>query len=103
MSLSGGERQRISLARAFLKDAPILILDEPTSAIDVDTEASIMAAIDRLLERRTSFIITHRLTTKWACDVWLRLDHGRLLERRASRRPRSVRTSRPAATLHADV
>jgi ATP-binding cassette subfamily B protein len=103
MSLSGGERQRISLARAFLKDAPILILDEPTSAIDVDTEASIMAAIDRLLEKRTTFIITHRLTTKWACDVWLQLDHGRLLERRTSRRPRSAKTAQPAATLHADV
>ena len=104
MSLSGGERQRISIARAFLKDAPILILDEPTSAIDVDTEASIVAAIDRLLEKRTSFIITHRLTTTWSCDIWLRLDHGRLLARQTSRRPRPAKAARSAPRLrHADA
>ena len=60
MRLSGGERQRISLARAFLKDAPILILDEPTSSVDVDTEAVIMEAMERLMAGRTSFMIAHR-------------------------------------------
>src|SRR5258708_1962413 len=61
MRLSGGERQRISLARAFLKDAPILILDEPTSAVDARTEASIMDAMERLMRGRTTFMIAHRL------------------------------------------
>ena len=63
MRLSGGERQRISLARAFLKDAPILILDEPTSSVDVKTEAVIMEAMERLMAGRTSFMIAHRLST----------------------------------------
>jgi ATP-binding cassette subfamily B protein len=78
--LSGGERQRISLARAFLKDAPILILDEPTSSVDNRTEAEIMEALDRLLEGRTSFIITHRLSTQKNLDVILQIDQGRLIE-----------------------
>src|SRR5207302_10092735 len=60
MRLSGGERQRVSIARAFLKDAPILILDEPTSSVDVKTEAAIVEAMERLMRGRTSFIITHR-------------------------------------------
>src|SRR5438094_1786923 len=63
MRLSGGERQRISLARAFLKDAPILILDEPTSAIDAATEAAIMEAMARLMRGRTTFLISHRPST----------------------------------------
>lgn len=107
MSLSGGERQRISLARAFLKDAPILILDEPTSSIDVTTEASIMDAIDRLLEGRTSFLITHRRTATRDCDIWLRLDHGRLVRRRrVSRKPRPKPPSFPRRVVvvgHADA
>jgi ATP-binding cassette subfamily B protein len=86
MSLSGGERQRISLARAFLKDAPILILDEPTSSVDVTTEASIIEAIDRLLVGRTCFLITHRRSATRDCDMWLQLDHGRLIRRRVARR-----------------
>src|SRR5205823_4538947 len=61
--LSGGERQRVCLARAFLKDAPILILDEPTSSIDSKTEAVILEALDRLMVGRTSFMIAHRLST----------------------------------------
>jgi ATP-binding cassette subfamily B protein len=61
-TLSGGERQRIALARAFLKNAPILVLDEPTSAIDVETEAEIWRALDELMEGRTTFIVTHRLS-----------------------------------------
>jgi ATP-binding cassette, subfamily B, bacterial len=78
MRLSGGERQRISLARAFLKDAPILILDEPTSAVDVETEAAIMQALERLMRGRTTFIIAHRLSTLEKCDMRLRLENGRL-------------------------
>lgn len=73
MHLSGGERQRISLARAFLKDAPILILDEPTSSVDLDTEAEIMDALSALMDQRTTFMIAHRLSTLQSCDVILRL------------------------------
>ena len=79
MQLSGGERQRISLARAFLKDAPILILDEPTSAVDIQTEAYIMEAMERLMRNRTTFMIAHRVSTLERCDVRLTLDKGRLV------------------------
>ena len=79
MRLSGGERQRISLARAFLKDAPILILDEPTSAVDLRTEAAILEATERLANGRTTFVITHRLTALKVCDLVLRIEDGRLL------------------------
>jgi ABC-type multidrug transport system fused ATPase/permease subunit len=78
--LSGGERQRISVARAFLKDAPILILDEPTSSIDSRTEAVILDALDRLMAGRTTFLIAHRLSTIRSADQILVLDHGRLVE-----------------------
>jgi ATP-binding cassette subfamily B protein len=78
--LSGGERQRISLARAFLRDSPILILDEPTSSVDVHTEAAIMEATERLMAGRTTFMIAHRLNTLKSCDLILVLDHGRLVE-----------------------
>jgi ABC-type multidrug transport system ATPase subunit len=78
--LSGGERQRICVARAFLKDAPILILDEPTSAIDSKTEAVILDALDRLMVGRTTFMIAHRLSTLRRTDKILVLDHGRLVE-----------------------
>jgi ATP-binding cassette, subfamily B, bacterial len=78
MRLSGGERQRISLARAFLKDAPILILDEPTSSVDVGTETLIMEAMDRLMSGRTSFMIAHRLGTLDLCEKRLEIEHGRL-------------------------
>src|SRR5207244_6137069 len=78
MCLSGGERQRISLARAFLKDAPILILDEPTSAVDVGTETSILEAMDRLMQDRTSFLISHRLNAIRNCDFVLQMDRGGL-------------------------
>src|SRR4029077_6680851 len=60
MRLSGGNRQRISIARAFLKNAPILILDEPTSSVDMKTEASILHALDRLARGRTTVVIMHR-------------------------------------------
>jgi len=78
MCLSGGERQRIAIARAFLKDAPVLLLDEPTSAIDVQTEADILEAMEFLMRGRTSIIITHRLTPLSACDAVLVLEGGRL-------------------------
>jgi ATP-binding cassette subfamily B protein len=79
MRLSGGERQRISLARAFLKDAPILILDEPTSAVDVQTESAIMQATERLMLGRTAFMIAHRLSTLENCDLRLQMESGRLV------------------------
>jgi len=81
VQLSGGERQRIAVARAFLKDAPILILDEPTSSIDSKTEAVILDALDRLMVGRTTFMIAHRLSTIRRADMILVLDHGRLIER----------------------
>jgi len=79
--VSGGERQRIAVARAFLKDAPILILDEPTSSIDSKTEAVILDALDRLMEGRTTFMIAHRLSTIRRADLILVMDKGRIVER----------------------
>jgi ATP-binding cassette subfamily B protein len=76
MRLSGGERQRIALARAFLKDAPILLLDEPTSSVDVKTESVIMEALGRLMAGRTTFLIAHRLSTLEDCDVRMTVEHG---------------------------
>ncbi|WP_269523506.1 ABC transporter ATP-binding protein [Coraliomargarita parva] len=84
MRLSGGERQRISLARAFLMDAPILVLDEPTSAVDVKTEQLIMDALNRLMEGRTTFMIAHRLSTLENCDIAVTLEDGQLRERSVS-------------------
>jgi ATP-binding cassette, subfamily B, bacterial len=76
MRLSGGERQRIALARAFVKDAPILLLDEPTSAIDIKTEATIMDAMVRLMNGRTTLMITHRLSTVSGFEKHLRMERG---------------------------
>jgi ATP-binding cassette subfamily B protein len=79
--ISGGERQRICVARAFLKDAPILILDEPTSSIDSKTEGVILDALDDLMEGRTSFMIAHRLSTVRHADQILVIEQGRIVER----------------------
>jgi ATP-binding cassette, subfamily B, bacterial len=88
MMLSGGERQRIALARAFLKDAPILILDEPTSSVDLGTEAAIIEAMERLMKGRTTFIVAHRLATLRHCDVVYAVEDGQLV-------PSSVEHSAP--------
>jgi ABC-type multidrug transport system fused ATPase/permease subunit len=79
-AVSGGERQRISVARAFLKDAPVLILDEPTSSVDSKTEAVILEALERLMAGRTTFMIAHRLSTLHEADRILVLNHGELIE-----------------------
>jgi ATP-binding cassette, subfamily B, bacterial len=78
MQLSGGQRQRIALARAFLKDAPILILDEPTSSIDIKTEREIIEVMEHLSIGRTVFIIAHRLSTLKHCDLLLGIEHGQI-------------------------
>jgi ATP-binding cassette, subfamily B, bacterial len=79
-TLSGGERQRLSIARALLKDAPILILDEPTSALDAETESLLLEALERLMEGRTTFIIAHRLSTIRGADRIAVLHEGRIVE-----------------------
>ncbi len=80
-ALSGGERQRIAIARAILKQAPILILDEATSALDTETEGKIKRALDAVRRGRTTFIIAHRLSTVANADQILVFDHGRIVER----------------------
>jgi ATP-binding cassette subfamily B protein/subfamily B ATP-binding cassette protein MsbA len=79
-TLSGGEKQRLSIARAFLKDAPVLILDEPTSALDARTEGSLLYALERLMEGRITFVIAHRLSTTRKANLIVVLRHGRVVE-----------------------
>ena len=81
VTLSGGQRQRLSIARAFLKDAPILILDEPTSALDSTTEQQVLEALQRLMKDRTTLIIAHRLSTVRDADQIVVLQDGRIAER----------------------
>jgi ABC-type multidrug transport system fused ATPase/permease subunit len=78
--LSGGQKQRIGLARAFLKNAPILLLDEPTSALDLETEAEIMGTLHSLMQKFTTLIVTHRLATIHHVDCIHVLEHGRVVE-----------------------
>jgi ATP-binding cassette, subfamily B, bacterial len=80
VKLSGGQRQRIALARAFLKDAPILVLDEATSALDSEVEAHIQGALDRVMVGKTVLAIAHRLSTIAAMDRIVVLDAGRIVE-----------------------
>ena len=98
--LSGGERQRIAIARAVLKDAPILVLDEATSALDVETEGRVKEAIDELRRDRTTFIIAHRLTTVRDADLVVFMDKGRVIEM-GSFTELSLRNGRFAALLRA--
>src|SRR5262249_8195244 len=77
-TLSGGERQRLSLARAFLNNAPFLILDEPTSALDLQTEESILRSIHKIIVNRTAFIISHRQSILRHCDELLILEDGKV-------------------------
>src|SRR5439155_26240722 len=95
---SGGERQRFALARALPKDAPVLLLDEPTSAVDRKTERAIVAAIRRLAKGRTCFIIAHRPNALAICDLRLRIENGRVVETRG--RKRNPRRKRAAAAAH---
>jgi ABC-type multidrug transport system fused ATPase/permease subunit len=81
VALSGGERQRISIARALVRNAPILILDEPTSALDPASEHKLLQALKVLMARRTTFVIAHRMSTVSGADQVLVLDHGRIVER----------------------
>ena len=79
-TISGGEQQRLAIARAFLKDAPVLILDEPTSALDAGTEAHLLQALERLMLGRTTFIISHRLSMIRRADRIVVLKDGRVAE-----------------------
>jgi ATP-binding cassette, subfamily B, bacterial len=80
VNLSGGQRQRIAIARAILRDAPLLLLDEATSSLDAESERLVQAALERLMQGRTTLVIAHRLATVLSCDRILVLDQGRIVE-----------------------
>ena len=80
VKLSGGQRQRLAIARAMIKDAPVLLLDEATSALDTESERQVQAALDTLMEGRTSVVIAHRLSTITHADIIFVVDHGRIVE-----------------------
>jgi len=79
-TLSGGQRQRIAIARAVIRNAPVLILDEPMTGLDAESEARVQEALDRLMARRTSFLITHDLHAVSGADLVLLLEDGRIVE-----------------------
>ena len=79
--LSGGQRQRLAIARALLKNAPLLILDEATSALDTESERHIQAALDQAMKGRTTLVIAHRLSTIEKADLILVMDKGQIVER----------------------
>ena len=80
VKLSGGERQRLAIARALLKDAPILVLDEATSALDTQSERLVQRALSNLMQGRTTIVIAHRLTTVHSADKIVVLDRGRVVD-----------------------
>ncbi len=80
ITLSGGQRQRIAIARAILRDAPLLLLDEATSSLDAESETLVQAALERLMQGRTTLVIAHRLATVLSCDRILVMDSGRIVE-----------------------
>lgn len=98
IGLSGGERQRISIARAFLRDAPILILDEPTSALDAKTESALLESLAQLMRDRTTIVIAHRLSTIRNADKIVVLDRGRVVE--VGPHAELIRSNGPYARLY---